>query len=104
VSHGWELLAGVAGGAVVAVVLLDRLVRWSETRGSSTYDDPSYRPGSFNPFVELFFPQLQRQREIVAEKETRGDEDDADGAPPDGGGGRPGPGEQPPRGAGPTAF
>jgi hypothetical protein len=98
------MVVAIAGGAVVAVVLLDRLVRWAETRGSSTYDDPNYRPGSFNPLGELLSPHLRRQREIVAEKEARGDEDDADGAPPEAGAGRPMPDDVPRRGAGPTAF
>jgi hypothetical protein len=95
-AHTAWLIGGIVAGAGVAMVALDRLVRWAETHGSRSYDDPQYVPGSYNPLFELFDPALKRKREIVAEKEVAGDDAEADGAPPE-----PGPLTAP---SGPTAF
>jgi hypothetical protein len=94
--HAMLMIGGTVAGVLVAVVLLDRLIRWAETHGSRSYDDPAYVPGAYNPFFELFDPALKRKREITAEKEIAGDDAEADGAPPD-----PGPSPAP---RGPTAF
>jgi hypothetical protein len=95
-AHTAWTIGGVVGGLGVAMVVLDRLISWSQTRGSRSYDDPDYRPGSFNPLFEVLDPALKRGREIVAQRDMAGDDAEADGAPPEAG--------RPPTPAGPTAF
>lgn len=89
--------AAVVVGTLVAVVLLDVLIRWAETQSKRSYDNPNYVPGSsFTPLMGILNPDAQRQRDVLEAKQLQGADAEADGAPPT-------PGE-PRRGAGPTSF